>query len=271
MKKEEIICGSMTIEAALIFPILMILIMNLFSAIEIYRIHSSIAESLWQNGRISTQNMYVTTVAEDVLPELDTEEIYGTVSHFLSLALTRQKIIDELNEEPVWKRIVSLREAGLFVTNEANGDILQMRCSYSVHPLFPLWTLTTKHISNNYYGHAWTGFDLSKAVAGECATEEEHVYITENGMVYHRNRNCSYLNPSIRIVHQAYLADSRNLDGEIFEACTCCKGANQEDYYITDYGINYHASLECHGLKRTIHSVKISQIGGRTPCTKCGG
>ena len=270
MKEQKWTKGSMTVEAALVLPILSILIMNLFSAIEIYRIHSSVAEALWQNGRISTRNMYVTTVSEEVIPELDIENIYETISHYMAPTVTKQKIVKELNKEPVWRKIVSWGNLGLIVENEVKDDILEISCSYSVHPLFPLWTLTTKHISNHYYGHAWTGYDIEKGFVTDNQAEE-YVYITSNGTVFHKNRKCSYLNPSVKAVYCLQINDSRNLDGEKYEACTCCKETKGEMYYITNYGTNYHASLDCHGLKRSIQAIKITKTGGMSACSKCGG
>lgn len=270
MKRQKWKNGSMTVEATLVLPILAILIMNLFSAIEIYRIHSSVAEALWQNGRISTRNMYVTTVSAEVIPELDIENIYETISHYMAPAITKQKIVNELNEEPVWRKIVSLGNLGLIVNNEVRDDILEMSCSYSVHPLFPLWTLTTKHVSNHYYAHAWTGYDIEKGFVTD-SQAEEYVYITESGTAFHKDRKCSYLNPSIKTVYGLQIEDSRNLDGEKYEACSCCKGNVRETYYITDYGTNYHASLDCHGLKRTIKVIKLTETGGMAACSKCGG
>jgi len=269
MKRERIIVGSVTIEAACILPMLIFFVTNLLSVIEIYRIHSSIAETLWQYGRTSTQNMYITTVAEDVLPEIDTEDMYGSVSNFLAAVMTRQKIIDELNEETVWKKIVSFGEAGLYVTNEAQDDILQMRCAYMVHPLFPVWTLGGKSIENHYYGHAWTGYDIQKGFSGSIKGDDIYVYITTTGTVYHKNRTCTYLNPSISVVAKENLHSSRNLNGGKYEKCTCCSGKKVNMFYITNYGTNYHATLDCHGLKRTIRAIKLSNVGGRTACTKC--
>jgi len=269
MKEQKWKKGAMTVEAALVLPILSILTMNLFSAIEIYRIHSSVAEALWQKGSISTRNMYVTNVSEEVIPELDIENIYETISHYMAPTVTKQKIVNELNEEPVWRKIVSLGNVGLKVENEAHDDILEMSCSYFVHPLFPLWTLTTKHISNRYYGHAWTGYDIEKGFAMDSQVEE-YVYITENGSVYHTNHNCSYLNPSVKTVDYLQIKDGRNLDGEKYDACSCCKGMKCETFFITDYGTNYHASRDCHGLKRTIKTIKMSEAGGMSACSKCG-
>ena len=67
------ISGAMTVEASLILPIFILLFMNLLSMIEVYRIHSSVAETLWEKGRESAKFLYAKEAAGNILP--DSEEI----------------------------------------------------------------------------------------------------------------------------------------------------------------------------------------------------
>ena len=53
--KRKVEKGSMTLEAAVVLPVFLILFMNLFSAMEQYRIHSCVMFSLWQQGRSTMQ------------------------------------------------------------------------------------------------------------------------------------------------------------------------------------------------------------------------
>ena len=41
----------MTVEASLVLPVFLMLLMNVLSMMEVYRIHSSVAASLWDDGR----------------------------------------------------------------------------------------------------------------------------------------------------------------------------------------------------------------------------
>ena len=75
----------------------------------------------------------------------------------------------------------------------------------------------------------------------------------------------------IQYVPQAQVDHLRNKDGGKYHACArCMRGTSMGGVYITDYGRNYHSSVQCSGLKRTIRAVKKSQCGGRPACSKCG-
>lgn len=168
------------------------------------------------------------------------------------------------------KKIVSNGKNGFFVIGkvEENGTI-SIDSSYKIHPLFALLTPVSKEIENHYYGHAWIGYMLSGSSEKQ---EEIYVYITETGTVYHKNRGCSYLNPSIHSVSSGMLESLRNRGGGIYYACPLCADRRiRGNYYITDYGTNYHTSVNCSGLKRTIYEVKLSEVGGKGACSKCGG
>ncbi len=115
----------------------------------------------------------------------------------------------------------------------------------------------------------WTGYDPTET----SSDDEEMVYITETGTVYHRDRECSYLNPSIKTVAYEALSYLRNSSGHIYYACRSCvvSKTGAGSVYITTYGESYHRDINCEGLKRTIYCVPISEVGGRGPCSKCGG
>ncbi len=123
------------------------------------------------------------------------------------------------------------------------------------------------HIFNGYSGDSGEGGDEQK---------EEYVYVTETGQVYHRSRECSHLNISVRSVRGSGLGGERSVDGSKYYRCPyCCKGFSSSDVgsmelFVTDYGDRYHTRLDCPGLKRTIRLIPISQVGGRRPCSRCG-
>lgn len=238
MNQKKKLKAAMTVEASFILPIFMMLFMNLLSMIEVYRIHSSVAASLWEKGREVS--------------------IFG-----------QQPIIKNLETYPVWEKIVAGGKGGFFVfgTAQENG-IIQIDCSYVVKPLFSSFTPVSKQLNNHYYGHAWVGY----IHGGEAAVpEESYVFITETGTVYHKNRGCSYLNPSVRNAAVGELSSLRNKNGGIYYACPLCGDFPAEgNYYVTDYGTNYHTRIACSGLKRTIYTVKLSEVNGRSACSRCG-
>ena len=84
----------MTLEAAVVLPVFLILFMNLFSAMEQYRIHSNIMYSLWQKGRMAMQYAYLENRLSEVEEELDWSEILSKGSSAISWIQVRRKIID---------------------------------------------------------------------------------------------------------------------------------------------------------------------------------
>lgn len=268
-KERKTIKAVMTVEASLILPVFIMLLMNLLSAIEVYRIHSNVAASLWEEGREAAKFLYLRDCA-DKTAEASGETGDVQWSTLLTSLSAHRRITKNLAAFPVWEKIVVGGKAGFLVSGESEEDgTIQIDCSYRIHPLFAALTPVTKELENHYYGHAWVGYIHS----GHSDVQEEvYVYITETGTVYHRNRGCSYLNPSIQCIQQEKLEHLRNKNGAIYYACPLCGGFQAGgNCYITDYGTNYHTSVVCSGLKRTIYEVKLSETGGRGACSKCGG
>ena len=65
----------------------------------------------------------------------------------------------------------------------------------------------------------------------------------------------------------------RSENGNKYYACEICaeKINNNQIVYITNQGERYHVRLNCSGIKRTVLMVRLSEAGGRLPCSKCGG
>ena len=261
----------MTVEASLILPVFIMLLMNVLSLIEVYRIHSSVAESLWDEGRSAAKYFYLKEATEHISASSEEADLVrmGTVLTALS---GNAEIVKNLENYPVWEKIVSGGKGGFWVESmtDENG-VISIDCRYRVHPLFVSLTPVSKEIENHYCGHAWIGYVLGNGQNVE-GSDEVYVYITETGTVYHKNRECSYLNPSIRSIQSGEVENVRNESGAVYHECPLCDdmaaGVNR---YITDYGTNYHTSITCPGLKRTIYEIRLSETGGRSACSKCGG
>lgn len=269
LKEKRRIKASMTVEASLLLPLFILLFMNLLSVIEVYRIHANVAVSLWERGREESVGVYLRKRAEEFVHlsgKPGGDELQALIGSFGGHA----KVAKNLEEYPIWEKIVTGGKAGFLVTEKIEEDgTVKMSCVYRIHPLFAALTPVTKELKNQYYGHAWVGYVHS----GEAGDDgDTYVYITESGTVYHKNRGCSYLNPSIQQVNLQDVGELRNRGGAIYYACALCGGDGRGGgCYITDYGTNYHASISCSGLKRTIYEVKLSEVGARGACSRCGG
>nr|MBQ8253089.1 pilus assembly protein [Lachnospiraceae bacterium] len=215
--------GSLTVEAALILPLFLSVIMIILSFLDVMETaieHRIRQQNLLRNGAV-TAHMFSDTI--------------------------------------------SGRE----------GDCIRMDLLYPVALSIGGFRYRQVLIRQKGLVHIFNGYDDS---GGDRIGEtEEFVYITEYGRVYHRKRTCQGLNISVKEVAGHSVFSQRNADRKIYRGCNVCgEGYSKKDIqsrtlYITDYGIRYHVSLNCPDLSRTLQVVKISRVGGRTPCKLCGG
>lgn len=265
--------GSMTLEAAVVLPVFLILFMNLFSAMEQYRIHSCVMFSLWQQGRSTMQYAYLEDRLGQVESEIDVAKLLNLGGNAVSWVQTRRKLVENLDQFMLWRQLVTFQENGLVLRTTRQGDMIDLQCSYFIHPLFSGFTFSNHMVTAKFYGHAFTGYNPSLSwVDDEKETNEDYVFVTKTGTTYHENRSCSYLNPSIHVVATGDIEEQRNESGGKYYPCAvCAKDQSVALLYVTDYGTSYHCSTACTSLKRTIYEIKRSEIGGRSPCKKCSG
>lgn len=165
------------------------------------------------------------------------------------------------------------KEAGMYayVLDEKGPDKITLPDIYSYTPVGGLIPLSKVWMQNTVTVHAWTGAQ-EQAGSGEANKQEEMVYITESGSVYHRKPGCRYLRVSLQQVSGSAVSSMRNSYGEKYIACESCS-RNQRpssSVYITSSGNRYHNLETCSGLKRTVKLVKLSQVGNMHACSSCG-
>lgn len=112
----------------------------------------------------------------------------------------------------------------------------------------------------------WTGRDIQK--------QQEFVYITKNGKVYHLSKECSHLSIHIRKVTYSQLPVEKNCYGYKYRKCAICvsgKLSDKSTIFVTEDGTKYHNSLMCSGLIRNIITVEKSEVKNMPPCSRCAG
>jgi len=148
------------------------------------------------------------------------------------------------------------------------NDLVILTKVQVLEPIIPILGFDTARTLVNCRIRKWTGYDvMNSSVTNE---EEEWVYITPTGSAYHKNPNCSYLNPKIYSAVSSKIGGYRNESGEIYRQCESCRDITLTGIcFYTEYGNRYHSTLKCSGLKRTIYSVLLSEVEGRHLCSKC--
>ncbi len=203
-------------------------------------------------------------------------ELYKNMSReinmftFDDLWKMEENLVELIGEENLDKSIIVDGSEGLNCTQSdfvLLSGVVNLDVSYKVEiPIFIFGNFGMT-LENRIRGKTWNGYH-SWAGSGK----DERVYITSTGGVYHKSYHCSYLNPSIKTINSSKLLSVRNEDGGIYYPCEICNISEQKlgIVYITNTGSRFHHSLTCSGVKRTIHSIPLSEAVGRGVCSRCG-
>lgn len=269
--KKRISKASMTVEAAVVLPMFVFAMFAVIYFIEIIRLQTEIESVLCQTGREIAEYAYVTESLTSGNGDDSGGILKKTASSMMAGAYVKGKLISELGKDYLDGSCIVGGSNGIklwrsvFVGKDEEVDLV---AEYEIKIPFFSFGVPGIRIVQRARTRAWTGYKVRE----DSGKQEEIVYITETGSVYHRNPDCTHLKLSIRQVSEAAVSGLRNADSGRYSCCPLCKNADHVPglVYITDQGGCYHMSLDCSGLKRSIMAVPISEVGGRPPCSRCG-
>ncbi len=247
--KREKMRGSVTIEASMGIPLFLFAAVCMIWLLEVQSIRISILSAAQNAAKKAAEETAV-------LPVLNT---IGLKSDIVSLIgedrIDRSIIRGGTSGITCWKSHVS----------PSTGE-LSVAVDYKIQLPLPLFNSPSAELEEEFVISAWRGY-RNQSGNGE---DTGIVYVTENESVYHEDYGCSYLQLSIRYVPAAELDAMRNESGGRYHACDkCVFGTAMTGVYVTQSGGKYHNSLTCSGLKRTIHAVEKSEVGGIGGCSRC--
>lgn len=252
--KEQLCAGSMTLEMVVVLPLIATFLLFFLFLFRVLWVQESLGEALYYTSR---------TLAVTSFDEAD-GGVSSQAAYLTKAQLLLQKGIKD-SDCPV-DFIKGGRLGISLLQSDCTGDEIILNASYDMRLPCPLLGSYTYHLTQCARSRKWIG---NRSLLEDAAGEDEWVYITPEGKVYHRSLSCNYLDLSIRAVNQSKLIMERNASGKRYRCCETCGGSARGTVYITSYGTRYHSSLSCSGLKRTIYMVKITQVGGRGACGKC--
>ena len=266
-RKVYRIRGSMTLEAAFVLPFFLFAVINILFAVNMIGTQSRINAALHQTGnKIAFAGYVYERTVESILPD----SLAGVA---MTSAYAKGQVLEYVGRDYLDQSCVIGGAGGLsFIGSSVmgEGDVIDLQVSYKVKPFSGVMGFNGFAMSQRYYGRAWTGYDVTQYIS-DITQEDPMVYITETGTVYHMDRNCTYLNPSVEPVPALTVGERRNQSGGRYYPCEVCgTGTGMGQVYITQQGGSFHSRINCPGLKRTIYMVPLSQVGGRGRCSKCG-
>jgi hypothetical protein len=245
--------GSMTLEMVVILPLFVSFLVFFLFLFRVLLVQETMEEALVYTARTLAISCYSESPEE--------QKSSGEL-----LALAQVTFYKALTDSECPLGYIRGDRAGIsLLSSELTGETVILRASYGMRLPCVLLGNYDYRFQQCVRSRKWIG----DQTLGEDAGEEQWVYITPNGTVYHCSRACRYLDLSIRGVSKGSVSAMRNVSGGLYHPCESC-GGQADTVYVTDYGDRYHSSLSCGGLKRTIYMVKISQVGGRKACSKCG-
>lgn len=241
--------GSITIEAALAVPIFFFAVISLLYLMEIMSIQTAVRSGLQYAGKQAAAETYALTVLVPSKVESD--------------------VVHSIGAERLERSIVVGGSSGIHCERSymsPNTGIGELTAEYDVKLPIPMFRVPAITYRESMRIKAWTGYEKS----GLGNENDDIVYVTETGIVYHRDYHCTHLDLSIHMAQASELDTLRNESGGKYYPCEKCAHGVCDAVYITNTGDRYHSSLSCSGLKRTVYAVKISEVVGKGACSKCG-
>lgn len=240
--------ASITVEAAMAVPIFFFAMICLIYLMEIAAIQISVRSGLQYAAKTVMQDSYPLAV----IKPLDIESY----------------VVEEIGAKRLERSVIVGGSTGIDCSSSnmsVRTGIGKLEAEYKIKLPVPIFYIEGITCKESIKVKAWTGYE--KEFLG--SEKEEIVYITETGIVYHRDYHCTYLDLSIQMVSRNVIEHLRNEGGGKYYPCFICGGKGNQ-VYITNTGNRYHGSVTCSGLKRTVYAVPLSEAIGKGACARCG-
>jgi len=261
----------MTVEAAVVVPLLILFILHLGSCMEMLRLHGRLEYALWQTGRELAVYGAVETDGETrgCARGYAPDESSGAVSDLaVSYLYVNGRLGQILGRDYLDSSPLAHGHQGLnYLASEylEEDECINIVLTYQVCPQITCFPFPYFRMVSRYYGRAWTGFDV-----GGGAERITYVYVTEEGEVWHSRGDCSYLKLSVYEAQAEAVWRTRNANGERYKPCSrCADGPLEGMVYLTREGNHYHLVRSCPSLLRRVHAVVWRENMPYRPCSRC--
>lgn len=259
--------GSMTVEAAVVIPLLILFVLHLGSCMEMLRLHGRLEYALWQTGQELA--VYGAAEAEGSAPDYASGDSGAIVPDLaISYLYVNSRLGQILGKDYLDSSPLTYGHQGLnYLSSQylEEDECIHIVLTYQVSPQITCFPFPYFRMASRYYGRAWTGYAV-----GDGAEQITYVYVTEDGEVWHSRGDCSYLKLSIRETQAETVWMLRNANGERYHTCSRCKDQPLGNtVYMTWEGNCYHMIRSCPALMRRIHAVVWRDNMPYRPCSRC--
>ena len=244
--------GSMTVEAAMVLPVLLCAFMGILLLAKVFLINYEMETALLETGRQLARKEYLFSKKE---------------KEGASVSLAR--ILFQNNKkrgDAGWG--VSVSGISFYGSEyEESSREIHLKLSYKIR--IPLLLMGSWQIRMNreIVQKAWNGY---APLPGEQSSKnQDFVYITTDGEVYHKDGQCYHLHIT---VHETEGVEDYYNGKTGYRPCEYCisKGEGKAAVlYIPEEGDCYHDDPSCGGLTRTVRYVKKEEAAGMRACSHC--
>ena len=178
-----------TLEAAVVMPVLACFFVSVLFFFRIMQIQLEVQRALDDTGRKLA--VCATTVSSD-----------GAALPGMAEALLLREMADRTEAETY---ITGGKFGISLIGSDFSGEEITLRAAYHIRlpiRIFWLWDFAMEQRADC---RKWTGWS-----AAEGSDEDQWVYVTQTGTVYHREYSCTHLELSIRSVAEAEIAALRH-------------------------------------------------------------
>ena len=242
----------LTVEAAVIMPLLTYFFVTILFFFRVMQAETAVQKALDDTGR----QLAVYFAEQD--------------NKTAGIAAAKGLFVKEMSGyKGVCEYITGGRTGVSLFQSRFEGEEIHLQANYKIRlPLRVFWVCDF-NMEQRADCRKWSGW---KSTTGQ-ETGDVWVYITQNGTVYHTTKTCTHLKLSIRSVSYKTVHTLRNENGGKYYGCELCvsENLNAGQVYITNQGDCYHSDLNCSGIRRTILMVRLSEVGNRRKCSRCGG
>ncbi len=282
---KKCINASLTVEAALAMPVFLYLMIALLYFMQLFILQEKLQSSITKMGLSLSKTVYFCKDFPDLEEALHFdktifgEELSSEINDLtdkalsgLSLKLYANRFLnkDWLNNSCI---VDGYDGMNFLYSSLYKNDWVDIVVSYKVRIPVKIFVIQDLSILQRVKLRSWTGYGVAAAYEKKgTENDEEMVYITTTGSVYHKSKDCSHIKLSIKAV-KGIPETLRNDNGAKYYPCeVCCNGKEEENatYYITSDGTRYHSRRDCSKIKRSIQEIPLSAVGNRRPCKRCG-
>lgn len=252
--------GSLTVEASLVLPLFIAALVALIFLIQVMQVQMRVQKALYEESRKLTGYGYF----------IEKIEIHNYLQNSLEAAYIKSQVIQVLGQEYLNNSRIVDGSKGFHLNlavNPENG-LVDIALQYKMRVPFDLFGIGNVALISRARCHLWCGEQEETKV-----WDQEMVFMTKNGTVYHLYENCSYLTTSVASTQLQKMGDIRSADGSKYYPCSnCCQKLLEETQlvYYAKYGTRYHSLITCSQLNSNVYLVDRQAVIGKYPmCSKC--